>query len=460
MKSALSDFKGFSGRNYNPGDLYAEHFHSPIYAVTTATKKSKKGAERLKVTDPRLDAKAIDRLITARIGLLLKAPFFGNLATRMKLINADEWCPTAATDGRNFYYNAEFINLLSNKEVEFLLGHELLHAVYDHIGRRTARHDPQLSNIAQDYVVNADLIDQRIGEKITKVPILYDPKFKGMSWEEVYDLLYENAEKISMDQLIDQMLDEHLDDEGEGEGEGEDGDGEGDKEGKGRPRVSAADREEIRKELKAAVLQSAQAAGAGNLPAGIKRMIDEMTAPKMNWREIIRQQIQSTFKNDFTWQRASRKGWHMDAIMPGMKPGEQIDICVSIDMSGSISQEQARDFISEVVGITNQFEQYRLHIWTFDTAVYNPEIFSSDDGKSVADYEINGGGGTMFECNWEFMKEQGIEPKKFIMFTDGYPCGAWCPKGDEEYCDTIFVVHGSKTIVAPFGQTCYYDEEK
>ena len=143
-----------------------------------------------------------------------------------------------------------------------------------------------------------------------------------------------------------------------------------------------------------------------------------------------------------------------------MKPGEQIDICVSIDMSGSISQEQARDFISEVVGITNQFEQYRLHIWTFDTAVYNPEIFSSDDGKSVADYEINGGGGTMFECNWEFMKEQGIEPKKFIMFTDGYPCGAWCSKGDEDYCDTIFVVHGSKTIVAPFGQTCYYDEEK
>jgi len=444
MLSKLNDFRGFN----------------PVNAITTTAPKkvagAKKGAERLKPTDPKLNAKAVDRLITARIALLLKAPFFGNLVTRLTLVCADEWCPTAATDGRRFYYNTEFVNMLSAKELEFLFGHELLHAVYDHIGRRTTRHDPRLSNIAQDYVVNADLIDQHIGEKITKVPILFDAKYKGMCWEEVYDLLYENAEKISLDQLVDQMLDEHLDDEGEGDGDGDSKDVDGS--GKGRPRISQAERDEIREELKGAVLQAAQACGAGNLPGGIKRMLDHLTAPKMNWRELIQQQIQSTFKNDYTWQRASRKGWHMDAIMPGMKPGEQIDICVSIDMSGSISQEQARDFISEVLGITSQFEQYRLHIWTFDTEVYNPEIFTSDDGKDIAEYEINGGGGTMFECNWQFMQERGIEPKKFIMFTDGYPCGNWCPPGDEEYCDTIFVVHGNDKIVAPFGQTCHYEE--
>ena len=67
----------------------------------------------------------IDKLTTARVGLLLKAPFFGNMATRMKLIEADEWCPTAATNGRNFYYNTEFVKKLSVKKLEFLFGHEI-----------------------------------------------------------------------------------------------------------------------------------------------------------------------------------------------------------------------------------------------------------------------------------------------------------------------------------------------
>ena len=83
---------------------------------TTLAEKSKKVIE----TDPKVDASAREKLVTARIGLLLRAPFFGNLATRMTLINADGWCPTAATDGRKFYYNSEFVNSLPLKQLEFL----------------------------------------------------------------------------------------------------------------------------------------------------------------------------------------------------------------------------------------------------------------------------------------------------------------------------------------------------
>jgi len=46
--------------------------------------------------------KIVEKLVTARVGLLLRHPFFGNLATRMKLIDASDWCSTLATDGRNF----------------------------------------------------------------------------------------------------------------------------------------------------------------------------------------------------------------------------------------------------------------------------------------------------------------------------------------------------------------------
>ena len=159
-------------------------------ATTTAEKK-----KTVTVTDARIDGIVREKLITARIALLLKAPFFGNLATRLKLVNADEWLGTAATDGRNFYYNSEFVNRLPQKQLEFLVGHEVLHVVYDHMGRRQDR-DAQLYNIAADYCVNADLIDSKIGEKITVVPVLYDRKYAGLSSEQVYDLLFENADKL------------------------------------------------------------------------------------------------------------------------------------------------------------------------------------------------------------------------------------------------------------------------
>jgi hypothetical protein len=84
-----------------------------------ATTKNKDDAARfanlIGPTDPKLDREVREILVTARVGMLLRASFFGNLATRLKLINADEWCATAATDGRNFYYNTRFIKMLASQ---------------------------------------------------------------------------------------------------------------------------------------------------------------------------------------------------------------------------------------------------------------------------------------------------------------------------------------------------------
>lgn len=395
------------------------------------------------VTDPRKDAAAREKLVTARIGLLLKAPFFGNLATRLQLTNADAWCGTAATDGRKFYYNSEFINNLPLKQLEFLFGHEVLHVVYDHMGRRGNR-DPKLWNIADDYCVNSDLIEQRVGEKIPVA--LYDAKFKGQSAEEVYDYLYENAEKIDIDKLLQQVLDDHLDG---------DGDGEGDDEGGNRPKLSKAEMDAIRDEIKEAVLQAAQAVGAGNLPAGVKRMIKDLTEPVISWQELLQQQIQSIIKDDFTWLRPSRRGWHMDAVMPGMKPGETIDICIAIDTSGSISERDIKDFMSEIQGIMDSYNEYKIKVWCFDTEVYNEQSFTSENLEDIASYEPAGGGGTDFMANWEYMKEHNIEPKKFIMFTDGMPFGEW---GEENYCDTVWIIKGNPGCEPPWGIWAHYEE--
>ena len=126
-------------------------------------------------------------------------------------------------------------------------------------------------------------------------------------------------------------------------------------------------------------------------------------------------------------------------------------------MSGSIGNAQAEDFLGEVKGIMEQYAAYNIKLWCFDTKVYNEQEFTADGGEDLTEYEVMGGGGTDFDANWIYMKEHDIVPKKFIMFTDGYPWSSW---GDDDYCDTVFLVHShpDKNLQAPFGTTVHYEE--
>ena len=422
---------------------------SEVLNPTKKRKRSKKLENLVGPTDSKVDHLARERLVTARIGLLLRHSFFGNLATRLTLINADEWCATAATDGQKFYYNSRFIMMLKPKEVEFLVAHEVLHVVYDHMGRRGDR-DPQIWNIADDYCVNADLKRHKIGQFITTVPCLYESKYDGKSAEEVYDDLMKNVKKISMDDLIEQLLDDHLDSE---DGEGQEGDGEG--KGKGRPQLSDEEKERIRQEVKQAIINASSTAEAGSLPLGVERLIRQATDPVMPWRELIQTNLTSAIRTDYSWMRPSRRGWHMDAIMPGMTPGEEIDVVVAIDMSGSISDKQAQQFLGEIGGMMDSFDGYKVHVFCFDTEVYNPQDFNSENMDGIDTYEPQGGGGTDFDAIFEYLKKVGNVPKRLFCFTDGYPCGSW---GDADYCDTTWVIHGDKNPNPPFGTYAIYDE--
>ena len=400
-----------------------------------------------------------EKLTTARVGLLLKTPFFGNMATRMKIINADDWCQTAATDGRNFFYNTKFVEKLSTKKLEFLFAHEIGHCVFDHFGRAGSR-NRQLCNISQDYAINQILADEKIGEVIDEVPICLDSQYRGLAWEEIYDKLYEKADirEISLDELMEELgetLDEHINGDGAQTKDGKDKEQDGKTRGKA-PVLTKEEKQKIKDEIKEAMIQSAAAAGAGKTPAAIQRLIKDLTEAKMNWREILRMNIQSIIRNDFSFTVPSRKGWHTGAILPGLKNDETIDIAVAVDMSGSIGMDDAKTFFSEIKGIMEQYEDFSIKLWCFDTEVYNYAEFTQDNIDELLDYEPKGGGGTDFDVNWTFMKDEGIEPKKFVMFTDGYPWSSW---GDPDYCDTLFIVKGNTTAQAPFGQTVIYEKD-
>lgn len=419
--------------------------------MSTPMPKNAKKSRIVEQVDPISDEKAKQAILAARVALVLRHGFFGNLAMRLRLMNADTWCETAATDGRHFYYNSKFINMLDTGQMMFLFCHELLHCAYDHMSRTGSR-DRRIANIAMDYIVNADCINNNLGKKITVVPVLYERKYDGWTWEAVYDDLMKNVKKISMDELAEMMLDDHLDGEGEG-------DGDGDKDGKGkRPKLSDAERQAIKDEFKEAMLSAAQASGAGNLPGGIRRMIKDLTEPKIDWREFIRQQIQSTVKNDYTYSIPSKKNFQTGFSLPSMLKQTQIDVCIGLDTSGSITDEMARDFFSEVKAIMDTFEDHRIHLWCWDTQVHNPQEFTAHGNDDIMDYEIKGFGGTDPTVCWDFMKNEGIEPKLLLMFTDGEVWGDW---GDPDYCDTVWIINNrhNKTIEPSFGRYAYYDND-
>lgn len=186
--------------------------YRPYRPISQAATPTTAGHEAGKAGDPNqppqlnipvtdMTAAQIERkLIKARIDMLMDAPFFGNLATRLILRDATDWpsgqIQTAGTDGKYFYYNRNFVAAISDQETVFLMGHEVMHCVYDHMdGNRRGDRIPVLWNIANDYVINWELVESKIGTKITLIDICYNSKFRDMTSENVYDLLYDEAKK-------------------------------------------------------------------------------------------------------------------------------------------------------------------------------------------------------------------------------------------------------------------------
>lgn len=441
-----------------------------------------------------------DRLVLARTSLMLTFPFFGVLASRLRPVANNTWCRTMAVDGKHLFYNVEFVmgiqdptkkadyeaaireahpdvtdeqmkemtEGLTDENLIAVICHEILHCAYDHFLRRGMR-DPQRYNRAADYAINQILVRDKIGK--IQNGWLFDKKYDGMTAEEIYLLLEEE--------------------EGKGDGDDDDGQGNGGGQGMGKSRgtlgdiqngkgkgttidqhdvpqegqdgSTEAERREYMDDFKTAMMNAAR---AGGTPAEIARMINSFKEPKIDWRSKLQRTLRSWLKSDATYQSPSRRSWSQgfgsrgsfigSPIFPGMKPDEDIDIAIALDASGSISEEMLRDFISEVIGITKQFKQFKIRIMTFDTQVYTVRDYKTGEEKKILEYPVYGGGGTDFEAVWVHMKHDDYKPKQLIMFTDGEPWQSW---GDPNYCKTLFVIHSNPNKIAPFGETVHYEYE-
>ncbi|MBO5313403.1 MAG: hypothetical protein J6B29_05495 [Clostridia bacterium] len=103
------------------------------------------------------------RLMASRMRIIANHGFYGLLLTHL-IFTIDQSCETAATDGERLYFGPEFLDNISDSELDFILMHEVLHVVLKHCFRDGDR-NPVLFNIATDIVVNSNIMESWGGDR-------------------------------------------------------------------------------------------------------------------------------------------------------------------------------------------------------------------------------------------------------------------------------------------------------
>jgi len=438
------------------------------------------------------DEDAYNEMIVAKARMLKDLPFWGILALTVKLVEVDE-IPTLATDGIHVYYNAEFVKKLTRGERVFAMAHEIYHCLYEHAGKNTramsyigfnpSERDPAkvadirdklaLWNYAADFIVNDGLVEARVGEFIKSIGILHDEKFRGWAVEEVYEHFQQNPNEVPKNA---QTMDTHIEVEVVPDDEMGEGDGEqpqpGDGNGTMKVRIKQSDFEKMQKDWQDNMVSAAAAQreheqrtrSAGCIPTGVQRLIDQLSKPKVDWKRALRRYVMAVTHHRYSFSRPNKSLFSNGWTLPGFRDRvHELDIVVMVDTSGSIGQEELTAFVSELQGIMNSWKRYKIHAWCFDGAVIEDskvELVKGshgawDDVKKFAE-RIGGGGGTNFEVNWDYMKENRIKPRLALMLTDGMPFGSW---GDVSYCPTMYMIIGNPRAEGPKGAiTMHYED--
>lgn len=323
----------------------------------------------------------------------------------------DDDVPTACTNGRDEKYGRDFIDTLNDPELRFLVLHECYHKLYRHL--TTWRHlydeNPQLANVACDFVINCKLLDDnRDGWATLPEGGCYDPKYRGMDSAKVYNMLKEDG------------------DNGEGAGGMDEHDWDGAKE------LTQEEQRELARDIDEAIRQGALI--AGKLGTGGDRDLAELLQPQIDWREVLRDFISTTCAgNDYsTWQRPNRRYVAGGYYMPSGVSESVGELVIAIDTSGSIGHTELSHFLSEVKSICDTVHPEAVRLLYWDSAVCQDEKYLMHELDDLINTtKPAGGGGTNVECIPAYLTEHGVKPQAAVVLTDGYLGGTWgnwsCP---------------------------------
>jgi len=348
--------------------------------------------------------KGIDKIISGRVRLLFDNPFFGTLATSLKLIET-EAVPTAATDGIHLLFNPNFTNKLSKSEILFLICHEVLHLVLlTHL--RRGNRDIKVWNMATDYAINQLLADEKFHTLDT---CLLDEKYKEWSAEKIYDHLMKNSDEQPKTGKDDWNIGEVMD----GGTIGEDGEP-----GQGTPMTvgeAAVAEQDMKAKIQGAVMAAKK---AGNLPGSLERLVDNICAPKASWKEILQRFIAEKAFNDWEYGTCNTRLLSQYGIISPVLGGEALGrLSIIVDTSGSVDEEQLAQFAGEINDILENYD-CEINVVYCDTQVNRTDEFNQDD----LPLRLNavGGGGTMGRPAYEWIAERVEESAAIIHYTDSY----------------------------------------
>lgn len=351
--------------------------------------------------------------------------------------------PTAATNGRDVLYNPEFLTTLDEKELTFVVLHEALHKVFQHmyLWRKLWKESPQLANMAADYVVNYTIHVSDPSQNVAKIPesALFDMRFADMSTKQVYDILKQEAEKSG--KVSYKTKGGKGQEESEGKQDHHDWEGAED--------LSEDEVKEVKRQIDQALRQGEII--RGKMEGNRNRAIDGLLEPKVDWREQLREFVNATCRNKdkSSWRRPSRRFIGQDIYMPSLI-GEAIGkIVVAIDTSGSINDEILRELLTEVVAICKDVTPESVELLYWDTHVAAHETYRIGDYDGLATTtKPAGGGGTHVGCVNDYIKEHKLNPEAVIVLTDGYVESDW--GGNWEW-PTLWAV--TSNLQSPHGKT-------
>jgi len=326
-------------------------------------------------------------------------------------------------------YNPRYVDSLSMSAVTGLFIEECGHIVDEHLWRWLGM-DKQDANRAADLC-----LFPMIREMGCEIPLeLYDPKVhdpmcKGKSMEYIYSQIHKKGQeggggRPGNDQNQGGNGPKEAKPGSNGQDEGKDRD-KPDKAPGGLPNGRSEIREppkdqavELKAKWEEIIVQAAMTArAAGNLPAGLEKIVDKITHPRVNWRIQMRKFMQSIAKNDYSWRMPNKKFVPSGLYLPSLRSEAMGKVVFLWDTSGSRDYADARaECAAEFGSIHIELKPEMTYVAYFDTQVYLGGEFGPDD---EIEWKPVGGGGTSFKCLFPYIEDQGIEPACVVILTDG-----------------------------------------
>ena len=387
-----------------------------------------------------MNLKSIEtQLGAARTRLILEHPFLGALVMHLPLRAADPaWCETTATDARAFYFNADYIAGLTLAQTQFVLAHEAMHCALGHFARRSHR-TKRRWDVACDHAANLLLV----GEGLKPPPgALANPDYRGLSAEEIYPLIPPDTAERSLDRHLfdDRVIEDgahagHAPSGAAGGGgdtgqrasaapnaaaESDSWDDAGDEQPRGARSLAAShgpiDREELTRRWQSRMVSAAQQARlAGRLNDAWLRRVDGLIEPRLPWRFLLARYLMRVARDDYSFQRPSRR--EGDALLPRLA-GDEVDLCVALDTSGSIGTEELAQFAAELDALKGQIRA-RVTVHGCDERLDPQGPWTFQPWEPIAlPSEVGGGGGTSFVPVFEWIASRRLRPDLLLYFTD------------------------------------------